>query len=361
MTTTPAAVDLTRLADDLDNLRDRVDQLAGQARAIADLAAPEPASDDPGNSGIATPQRNVHPIVRGPLAINGEDYTGQQHGELYIDRHGSEYPVDWSTGTRPQPKPGAARITGYDGPDGQGFDIGMQRQGHPTHSATTLWEQNLPLDLNNPANGGYQRVTQRFLFRRLDDAPIRTMKLPGTYGFNQYDWDYVPAGNRHPGNQNFSYRPVLNSDDNPGDELHWSAYMYLGADINTAEVDIDGPVDPRIGTYSTAGVPRKLEIVDRNGPPVLSNVLYEHVTELDAGTPGNADGSVRVLVRPAMSVASFREVFHITGIRFATEGHRRWTRGYAVTMCGGRDESFAPRNPQQATTVRVTDLEYHAR
>lgn len=299
------------------------------------------------------------PMITGPkTGISGRDLTGEQIGGLfnYVPR-GQPMPSGnggWPNYTRPQGQydTGWAKIVGSR--EGM-LLVEMERDGHLNHSATTEFQQHLLFgwaeksDLVGHAGAYFQA---RFA---IDNARFRTLKLGGLVGFNDQAndrWNRWPGGLAHPGSRNFSVRAVVNWDDNQARPC-LSLYLYLGADLDVTKLQIDGTATPRVELSNRL---RTVEVVARNGPPIVADVDYVFRIEADnrSGRPRHARLLLAEAGAPSNRSYQWEEVMRLSGFTWATEGAALFTRAYPQLMFGGRDLSFAPHDGSNpvASTVR---------
>jgi len=319
------ANDLADMLDSRDGLQVLLDECLGDTR-------PEP-TDPPTGVTLAT---DIETITSGPYPIEGFDYTGLQLGPLYEKPGGGRWGENYPAYTRPQGQyeGGWADVVGLE--NGL-LRVTMKREGHPYYAATTDHQQHLPFDLTEML-AGYPNVAYEFAFRRVSDEDFLTEKLGGPIAFDG-NWDQWPGGGANPGFNNYSARAVLNSA--YSNRRRFAMYLYLGADNAATNLVINGTEGKGLHFSNNN---RTVEITALNGPEVLTGVLYKVRIEAYSGTPGQANGRLRYLVRPEGE--EWAEIMTITNIKWAETGSGLWVRGYVNLMFGGRDIQFAPQNPE---------------
>lgn len=355
VTTSRYRVSPSEPADPGDDESPDSDPDDGDSPDPGDGESPDPDEEEEEDSEVVVPATDGALLVAGPFLEPGVDYTGQQLGGWYRDGDGEPFSFGWPSPTRPQGQFDHG-WAGIEAIEEDMMRLTLSRAGRGPHAATTAMEQHVPLDRTDPTVGGHQRVSLTFDVAHRSGEPFRTMKNPGLVGFNNPDWSQWPGGGRH-GAENFSVRVVHNSDDGHGPR--WSAYLYLGVPTSPDDFTYTGSPDPRVvvDNKSSAGRGHVIEVVARNGPAIKPDTLYTVRLEVDAGTPGQPDGSLRYLVRE--EGGEWVEVMELTELQWAAHGAGLWTRSYSVVAYGGVDESFAPQNASQTGVVDLGRIQVH--
>ena len=334
------------LHGDVATLREIADDIGVKARQLAGLVAdlpdpdPEPTPDpdpdpEPVPGGVEPEPGEV--LVRGPYLEAGQAYTGTQMGGLYRDGTGYAMRANtdgWPNYTRPQGQ--------YDGGwcdiettpgENDMMRLTLTREGHPYYSATTLLEQHLIFDQDTPANG-VARAAFQCDFRRETSERFKTLKLGGLVGFDG-DWTQWPGGGSH-GPANFSVRAVLNDVRNIGP--HLGLYLYLGQ--SGQDLTVTGPEGGEI-TFYWSNDDHSVEILNLGSQAIEPYTRYSARVEADVPA-----GKCRLLLY-SHDTDEWVEIMGVEGFTWAPQGRKVFNRGYPVVMYGGRDESFAPQNPEQ--------------
>ena len=343
---TAEAIDLLVTSINLQaDVKDLGKNVAALERAISNLDEPTTPPDPP-PVGVE-PAAEIQTLVAGPYLERGDVYTGQQMGHLYRDRDWNPMRSDWPNYTRPQ---GQYRDgwCGINAVEPDMMRLTLTRDGHPDYSATTLMEQHLIFDETEP-DDGVKRAVYECEFKRVTGEQFKTIKLGGLVGFDG-NWQQWPGGGSH-GRANFSVRAVLNDTWGVGPRL--SAYLYLGKAGQASDLVIWGMDTATFWSNQDHTV----EITPRDGPVIEAGVSYQLRIEADAGHPGAADGSLRMLLR-VVRPGPWELVLRVDNIMWALQGRGVWNRGYPMVMYGGRDESFAPQNPEQTGVIDLGRIRF---
>jgi hypothetical protein len=334
----------TELSDIAAGLDVAVQQVEGIIAVIDGHPPPPLPPPTPPVGSAVVPRDPIAVLATGPHAEQGGIYTGLQVGHLFTRPDGERWADGWPAYTRPQGQyaGGWCELTGLT--DGW-LRLVLTREGHPFYSATTDFQQHLPARLENRNTGGYPAMAIEFTYRHVSGERYRTIKLPGLVGFNDGNWAHWPGGGGGKGGQNFSVRPVLNSDLTDG-EPRFSVYMYLGRPGQKDTIGVGGPSDHR-RFESNEG--RTVQIVATAGVPFPREGRDIRV-RLEVDVPA---GTVRYMVDMGNG---WRRVMDLDGIEFAATGPALVTRGYPQVMYGGRDESFAPQNDMQTGIIDLGEI-----